>query len=70
MMDTPLRYPAFPVNHAAFHVIDSPQKAYVIGFLLANGFVREPTIGISYRVNLRILAADIGSLPRLALASS
>ena len=53
------RFPALPMDHAAFHEIDTPQQAYAIGFLLADGSVREPTNRSRFRVNLRILAGDI-----------
>jgi len=53
------RYPALPVDHTAFHQIDTPQKAYAIGFLLADGCVREPTSRARSRVNLRIKTEDI-----------
>ncbi len=55
-----MRFPALPVNHNAFNVIDSHQKAYLVGFLLADGTVKDPRKGISRSVvNLRILAGDI-----------
>ena len=48
------------MNHNAFNVIDSHQKAYLVGFLLADGTVKDPRKGISRSVvNLRILAGDI-----------
>ena len=52
-------FPAFPADHTAFQMIDTPQKAYIIGFLLADGYVREPTNRARSRVNLRIKACDI-----------
>jgi hypothetical protein len=54
-----MRFPALPLNNAAFRVIDTPQKAYLLGFLLADGCVREPTKRSRSRVNLKILAGDI-----------
>lgn len=54
-----MRYPALPVNPTAFQVIDSPQKAYLIGFLLADGCVREPGKRSRYRITLRIKAVDL-----------
>ena len=60
MGTTNMKFPALPVNHAAFREIDTHQKAYIIGFLLADGCVLEACPG-SYRarVNLKILAGDI-----------
>jgi len=52
-------FPALPVNPSAFQVVDSHQKAYLIGFLLADGCVREGTGNHQSRVVLRILAADL-----------
>ena len=55
-----MRFPSVPVNPTAFHVIDTAEKAYLIGFLLADGCIREPVAARNrYRVNLRILAQDI-----------
>ena len=55
-----MRFPAFPVNHSAFQVIDTHQKAYLLGFLLADGCVMLPRPGICRSVvNLKILAGDI-----------
>jgi len=59
MMDHALKFPALPVNPSAFHLIDSPQKAYMVGFLLADGCVREGTDQHQSRVVLRILATDL-----------
>lgn len=50
--------PSLPVNHDAFKVIDTTQKAYLLGFMLADGCVREPTVHARSRVNLRIKADD------------
>lgn len=50
-------FPALPVNHRVFQKIDSHQKAYLLGFLLADGCVLLPRPGRSRsRVNLRIKA--------------
>jgi len=55
-----MRFPALPVDHTAFHEIETPQKAYAVGFLLADGTVKDPRPGLSRSVvNLRILAGDI-----------
>lgn len=55
-----MRFPALPVNSTAFQVIDTPEKAYLLGFLLADGCVLAAHPGrYSARVNLRILAGDI-----------
>ena len=54
------RFPSLPVNHTAFRVIDTHQKAYLLGFLLADGCVMMPRPGICRSVvNLKILAGDI-----------
>jgi len=53
-----MRFRSLLVNHDAFKVIDSPQKAYLLGLLLADGCVREPTRRSRYRVNLRIKSED------------
>jgi len=61
-MFTTIRFPALPVNHSAFHVIDTHQKAYLLGFLLADGCVMLPRQGICRSVvNLKILAGDISA---------
>jgi len=61
-MFTTIRFPALPVNHSAFHVIDTHQKAYLLGFLLADGCVMLPRPGICRSVvNLKILAGDISA---------
>ena len=53
-------FPSRPVNHLAFKTIDTHQKAYALGFLLADGCVRDARPGqSSARVNLRIKAEDI-----------
>jgi len=56
-----MRFPALPVNHHAFKVIDTHQKAYILGFLLADGCVLDPCPARyqKSRVNLKILAGDI-----------
>ncbi len=54
-----MRFPALPVNHFAFREIDTPQKAYALGFLLADGSVRVPTKRSRSRITLRIKAQDI-----------
>jgi len=56
-----MRFPALPVNHRAFKVIDTHQKAYILGFLLADGCVLDPCPARyqKSRVNLKILAGDI-----------
>ena len=54
-----MRFPALPVDHNAFRVIDTPQKAYLLGFLLADGCVLNACPGkYRARVNLRIKAVD------------
>lgn len=59
-MEPTKTFPALPVNHCAFQKIDSHQKAYLLGFLLADGCVLLPRPGRSRsRVNLRIKAEDI-----------
>lgn len=60
MMSPTMRYPSLPLNPTAFHVIDTPEKAYIVGFLLADGCVREHVVAKSQcRLSLRILAEDI-----------
>ena len=60
------RHPSLPVNHTAFQCIDTMEKAYLIGFLLADGCVREPAgFRTTYRVNLRILAQDLKVCQRI-----
>jgi len=55
-----MRFPALPMIPTAFQVIDTPQKAYLLGFLLADGCVLAARPGYyRARVNLRILAGDI-----------
>ena len=62
MSDQTIRFPALPMIPTAFQVIDTPQKAYLIGFLAADGCVRRPRYKGKrqgqFRVNLRILAED------------
>jgi predicted transcriptional regulator len=59
-MDTMMRFPALPVVPTAFQTIDTPEKAYILGFLLADGCVMLPRPGICRSViNLKILAGDI-----------
>jgi hypothetical protein len=54
------KFPALPVNHDAFKEVDTQEKAYVIGFLLADGCVLEACPGrYRARVNLKIKAGDI-----------
>jgi DNA-binding CsgD family transcriptional regulator len=55
------RIPSLPIIHDAFRVIDTHEKAYLLGFLLADGCVRDPksTKRRRHRVNLKILAGDI-----------
>ena len=61
-MVTHVSFPAMPVVHSAFHVIDTHQKAYLLGFLLADGCVMLPRPGICRSVvNLKILAGDISA---------
>ena len=60
MEDVTMRFPAIPVNHSAFREIDTFQKAYLLGFLLADGCVIPARPGYyRARVNLKILAGDI-----------
>lgn len=55
-----MRFSPLPVNHSAFRAIDTPQKAYLLGLLLADGTVMNPRPGICRSVvNLKILAGDI-----------
>lgn len=55
-----MRFPAIPVNQSAFRTIDTPRKAYLLGFLLADGCVRTPKPNHPCnRVNLRIKSLDI-----------
>jgi hypothetical protein len=65
MGDLTMRFPALPVNHSAFREIDTHEKAYALGFLLADGCVREPRQRSGYRVNLRIKAVDLLACRRL-----
>ena len=61
-MVAPMHFPAIPVNHSAFHAINTPQNAYLLGFLLADGCVMLPRPGICRSVvNLKILAGDISA---------
>jgi len=60
-----MRFPSLPVIHSAFHEIDTHQKAYALGFLLADGCVRNPNSGGGASVNLRIKAEDIKACHRL-----
>lgn len=55
MMNPLVRFPTLPVNHDAFHAIDTHELAYLLGFLLADGCVRSNL----RRVALRILAEDL-----------
>lgn len=54
-----MNFPPLPVNHDVFSVIDTHQKAYLLGFLAADGCVLAARPG-SYRsrVNLKIKAED------------
>lgn len=54
-----MRISSSPVLHDAFHVIDTPHKAYLIGFLLADGCVRNPTARSRFRISFRIKREDI-----------
>ena len=61
-MGAAVTFPALPVKHSAFHEIDTHQKAYLLGFLLADGCVMLPRPGICRSVvNLKILAGDISA---------
>lgn len=55
-----MRFPVLPVNQSAFQTIDTPRKAYLLGFLLADGCIRTPKPNHPCnRVNLRIKSLDI-----------
>lgn len=53
-----MNYPSLPVVPNAFRQVDTHEKAYLLGFLLADGCVREPGERKSFRVVLRILTED------------
>lgn len=59
MINTP-PFPTRPVDHKAFHIIDTHQKAYLLGMLLTDGTIKEARPGFSSPVTvLRIKAEDI-----------
>lgn len=59
-MGAEMNFTPLPVNNDAFSVIDTHQKAYLLGFLLADGCVLEARPGrYRARINLKILAKDI-----------
>jgi hypothetical protein len=54
-----LKFPTHPVNHSAFQGIDTPLKGYLLGFLLVDGCVHDPSHGSQSRITLRIKADDM-----------
>jgi len=58
-MGAAMNYPPLPVNHDVFSVIDTHQKAYLLGFLAADGCVVAARPGYyRARVNLKIKTED------------
>lgn len=54
-----MNFPPLPVNHDVFSMIDTHQKAYLLGFLAADGCVLAARPGrYRARVNLKIKAVD------------
>lgn len=52
------------LNHDFFKEIDTPEKAYWFGFLMADGCVYKGSGGKSYRLQINLQGKDIGHLEK------
>lgn len=58
----------FTCNENYFEVIDTPEKAYWLGFLYADGFIQSPRKHSNYKVGITLTGADKGHLEKFKKA--
>jgi intein-encoded DNA endonuclease-like protein len=60
----------YDVNHSFFEVIDTEEKAYWLGFLFADGYIRERNTGLSLELKLAVKDREHIELFRETLKST